>query len=207
MKGNSTETLEEEEDITEIGAAYCTSAVDRIENSSVSSQKRVRSPHMSSFSGEVRYSSNDDTNDVDIVEHSNRLLELLRVRRREWNVRVGVSTESSSKYYINELSLKESNTQVLKASSPPLVQLPATERYLKRVSVHRGGCGSIREEEEEEPSYFSSPHPEVHNVATQTQITSIEANNQIVDTTTITPADLLMLRLCELDALLHIFFS
>ncbi|ORC90163.1 uncharacterized protein TM35_000092130 [Trypanosoma theileri] len=203
MKRNSAE--DEEVDITEIGAAYCTSTVNRIETSSISSQKRVRSPQMSSsFTGEVCCSSNDD-NDVDIVEHSNRLLELLRVRRREWNVRVGVSTESSSEYYINELSLKESNTQILKTSSPPLIQLPVTERYLKKVNVHRSGCESIREEEKE-PSYLSSPPPVVHNVATQTQTTSIEGNNQMIDTN-MAPADLLMLRLCELDALLHIFFS
>ncbi|KAF5219671.1 hypothetical protein ECC02_007309 [Trypanosoma cruzi] len=203
MTDSSTRDIYANESDTDAAYSTCDAAVVILQR--CSGKKRERTPRFRTLSNE-RVSTEDDGH-IDVVEHSNRLLEFLRVRRQQqWGYKAFSFTEDHDGSDEGVSVVKKSESRSAQTISSSALGLPITEAE----SLRTNGCRYCSESlVQESPSLFC-PQVTVHSIATQTQAEAqsppSESRDQMA-ASTITKADLLMLRLCELDALLHIFFS
>ncbi|PWV12879.1 hypothetical protein C3747_47g233 [Trypanosoma cruzi] len=207
MKQSMTDSLTRgiyaNESDTDAAYSTCDAAVVILQR--CSGKKRERTPRLRTFSNER--ASTEDDGQIDVMEHSNRLLEFLRVRRQQqWGYKAFSFSEDHDESDEGVSVVKKSESCSAQTISSSALGLPITEAE----SLRTNGCRYCSESLVQEiPSLFC-PQVTVHSIATQTRAEAQSPPSELRDqmaVSTITKADLLMLRLCELDALLHIFFS
>ncbi|RNF02503.1 uncharacterized protein Tco025E_08378 [Trypanosoma conorhini] len=194
-----------EEDGTDTGAAYDTCNAAVVMPQRCSGKKRERTPRLKTVSSEEV--SADNNGHIDVVEHSGRLLEFLRLRRQQQcSNRALAPTEDSGGNDEAVFIRKQSESRSVLPRSSPVFGLPTSEKGETQSIGYRYDAESLMQET---PS-FLRPQVAVRSIATQTQAETQSAPSGSSDqmtTSSLTKVDLLMLRLCELDVLLHIFFS
>ncbi|RNF04047.1 hypothetical protein TraAM80_05324 [Trypanosoma rangeli] len=190
---------------TDTGAAYGTCDASVVILQRCAGKKRERTPRFKSVSSGEAFTENNGH--IDVVEHSSRLLEFLRLRRQQrCDNRSLFHTEDPDGSDEVVSTLKQSESHSAPPISFSLVELPKAEKSETQSNGFRCGGESLLQE----GSSLLRPQAAVRSTATQTQaetqLGSSDSNDQMA-VSSLTKADLLMLRLCELDALLHIFFS
>ncbi|KEG14417.1 hypothetical protein DQ04_00481120 [Trypanosoma grayi] len=182
-------------DDTGTGAAYSTDEAAAVSTAPhCAGHKRSRSLRLTTTSAEEVFS--DVCEYSDVVEHSNRLLELLRVRRRgQESGGASTSTEGIDRHNGIVTSIKGSEAHCVQPASFSVVKMPLVRRETSTDDV------LIQHERKPGAHWVTT-----HSVGTQTQTLTSEPSDQLM-VPAMSRVDFLMLRLCELDALLHIFFS